>query len=290
MRCAACSALLPDTARICTHCGATVYPSERMTLLTELGGPEPASPKPVSRLKRQALWGVGLAAVALALAVGAVAWAGWPSSWHGWAPRATAEKLQTAMARSLALGGGPGVEPVCIANGLPYDRELVHVRSSNNATVVWMDALVRVGLYAAEPEALAQTEDGTPLQVYKPLPALDGWGSERRLCMARSVRLLTVRNLSEPHAMRFRGEAYQGVAADVVWAPDQPAPWLASPAQAAALALQWPAWRGARWTNGEQGWTLVQRRHFFLHDGQWLTAESLEQVSQLPRRPGGPLF
>ncbi|MDA7418527.1 hypothetical protein PGB34_19320 [Xenophilus arseniciresistens] len=260
-----------------------------MTLLSELGDAQTLAPPAASRPKRRRLWTAGLLAIAaLALGVAAIAWAGWPAGWHGWTSRASPEALQQAVTQSLALGGGPGAEPVCIANGLPYDRELVHVQSSNNATVAWMDALVRVGLYAAEPEALAHTEDGTPLQVYRPLPALEGWGSERRLCMARAVRLLGVRNVSEVQSMRFRGEAYRGVAADVIWAPEQLAPWLASQAQAAALAPQWPAWRGARWTASAEGWTLIQRRHFFWHDGQWLTAENLERVSQLPPRSNPP--
>jgi len=201
----------------------------------------------------------------------------------------TPDVLRQAVESAMARGSGPGTDPVCVANGLPYDHAKVHVQQGNDATLAWMEALVRVGLYASEPDAVAHAKDGSPVHVYKPLPALEGWGGERRLCMARAVRLEAVRNLGEVQSMRFRGEAYKGVAADVVWTPQEPAPWLASPAMAPVLATQWPAWRGARWTQGSEGWLLVQRRHFFLHQGQWLTSESLERLHDLPPRTSPPL-
>ena len=281
MRCAACSALLPDTVRVCAQCGATVYPSQRMTLLSELGGDLP-SPTQAPRLKGGGLW-LGLLGVAL-LAAGA-GWAWWAEQQNRVSPAA----LRLAVESAVTRGVGPGSEPVCVANGLPYDHDRVHVQQNNQATLTWMEALVRVGLYAAEPDAVAQAQDGSPVHVYRPLPALDGWGGERRLCMARAVRLQAVRNLGPVQSMRFRGEAYKGVAADVVWAPEGPAPWLASPEMVPVLATQWPAWRGARWTQTAEGWTLVQRRHFFLHQGQWLTSESLERLNDLPPRAAPPI-
>ncbi|WP_225782185.1 hypothetical protein [Xenophilus sp. Marseille-Q4582] len=281
MRCAACSALLPDTARVCSQCGATVYPSERMTLLSELGRDLDARAQP-PRLRGGGWW-LGLLGAALLMAGAAWAW------WEEERLQVTPEALRHAVESTVARGGGPGTDPVCVANGLPYDHDRVHVQRNNEATLAWMEALVRVGLYAAEPDAVAQAKDGSPVQVYRPLPALEGWGGERRLCMARAVRLQAVRNLGPVQSMRFRGEAYKGVAADVVWVPQEPAPWLASPAMGPVLATQWPSWRGARWTQTAEGWTLVQRRHFFLHGGQWLTSESLERIHDLPPRTSPPL-
>lgn len=282
MRCAACSAELSDTARVCSHCGATVYPSERMTLLSELGGDlPPQSPRPV-RARHRVRW-LGLFA-GLAL-LGGAAWAWWQHQQAQVSP----EALRTAVEASLSWGAGPGTDPVCVANGLAYDSGPVHVQRNNDATLAWMEALVRVGLYAPVADERALAGDGSPVQVYRPLPALDGWGGERRLCMARAVRLQSVRNLGPVQSMRFRGEAYQGLAADVVWVPEGPAPWLTSPETASILAAQWPAWRGARWTLGAEGWTLVQRRHFFLQQGHWLTSESLERRNDLPPRPVPPL-
>lgn len=267
---------------MCSQCGATVYPSERMTLLSELGGDmQPSSPRPApSRGAAR----VGWLLVALLLAAGAV-WA-WREHRQ---TQVSPEALQRAVEASLTSGGGPGSDPVCVANGLAYDDGLVHVQRSNDATLAWMEALVRVGLYAPVADAAVQTHDGAPVQAYRPLPALEGWGGERRLCMARAVRLQSVRNLGSVQSMRFRGEAYPGVVADVVWAPEAPAPWLAAPETASLLAAQWPAWRGARWASGPGGWTLVQRRHFFLHQGQWVTSESLERRNDLPPRPAPPL-
>lgn len=280
MRCAACSTPLADNASLCTQCGATVYPSSRMGLHPHRDAP----PRKRWRLRggRRA-WA---ALVGVTLLAGGGFWA-----WYGYPPAARAEMLFAALQAGIGRGEGPGTDPVCVANGLNYDGTPILVEAGNQPTLAWMDVLVQAGLYAPvalpTPVPPASAAGGAPMH-YQARPALEHWGGGRRLCIARAVRLEAVRNVGRVQPMRFRGEAFSGVSADVVWALNQPAPWLQAPGVAQALAGHLPAWRGARWQIDNGHWTLVQRRHFFLKDGQWHTAEMLESATGLPPRPAPP--
>ena len=153
--------------------------------------------------------------------------------------------------------------------------------------VLFVEAVMAVGalVFATGWDAWIQT---FALLSAAALPGILGW-----LVVTCSAKRLTAR-LPAP-LQRGAGIALgavcglYGCALVAAVANTGPAPWLASPAMAPVLATQWPAWRGARWTQGSEGWLLVQRRHFFLHQGQWLTSESLERLHDLPPRTSPPL-
>jgi hypothetical protein len=189
----------------------------------------------------------------------------------------SASALEEAVRAAVVQGDGPGRDPICVANGLAYDSQPVNVQLDNTGTLAWMDALATAGLYGPGEEAQS-------IRTYTPRPALTDWSGARHLCVARAVKLGTVRKIGTVQSMRFRGQAYPGVAAEVVWTLDGAAPWLSAPGVAAAFGAELPSWRGARWEVRPEGWRLVQRRNFFLVGAQWLTSESLERVAGVAAR------
>lgn len=279
MRCAACSAEVPEAARFCDACGAAVYQQV-----------PPAPPSPVldargeARTSRRRLWlwlGAPMAGVAVA---GAAA-----SLMATTPPPVSADTLEDALRATVAQGEGPARDPICVANGLAYDGQPVNVQLGNTGTLAWMDVLVAAGLYGPGEEAQSGGFLSQPIRTYAPQPALAAWSGARRLCVAKAVKLEAVRNVGAVQSMRFRGQAYPGVAAEVVWTLDGPAPWLNAPEVAAAFSAELPSWRGARWEVTPSGWRLTQRRNFFLSGTQWLTSESLERVAGVsPRAPFPP--
>ena len=277
MRCAACSTEVPEAARFCDACGAAVYqqappvPPGPEIVGVGAGGEAPAP--------RRRLWlwlGIPLAGVALAGTAASLMVAA--------PPRVSAAALEDALRATLAQGEGPARDPICVANGLAYDSQPVNVQLGNAGTLAWMDTLATAGLYGPGEEAQSGGFLSQPIRTYQPQPALADWSGARRLCVARAVKLEAVRNVGGVQSMRFRGQAYPGVAAEVVWTLDDPAPWLATPEVAAAFSAELPAWRGARWEVTPEGWRLVQRRNFFLSGTQWLTSESLERVAGVTPR------
>jgi len=217
-------------------------------------------------------WGAALALLlsAASAALGA--------AWLLVAPQASADQLHAAVLNTVARGVGPGSDPVCVANGLAYDQTPVNVEADNILTVSWMNTLVSAGLYDAPRQGLAGVFLSQPILVYRPLPALAEWSGVRRLCIAKSVRLHRVANLGRVEDMRLRGKQYPGVAADVTWTLQQPAPWLAQSEVGEAFARELPTWRGARWQQVGKAWRLTQRKHFFLVGDQWLTGEMAERL------------
>lgn len=278
MRCAACSTEVPEAARFCDACGAAVYQQAPSGPLKPLPDAEGAAPAPRRRLW---LWlGVPLAGVAVA---------GTAASLMATAPPSvSAALLEDALRATVAQGDGPGRDPICVANGLAYDGQPVNVQLGNAGTLAWMDALVAAGLYGPGEEAQSGGFLSQPIRTYPPQPALADWSGARRLCVAKAVKLEAVRQVGTVQSMRFRGQAYPGVVAEVVWTLDGAAPWLGTPEVAAAFSAELPSWRGARWEVTPDGWRLVQRRNFFLSDTQWLTSESLERVAGVAPRSTFP--
>ncbi|MBS0425932.1 MAG: zinc ribbon domain-containing protein [Proteobacteria bacterium] len=278
MRCAACSTEVPEAARFCDACGAAVYQQAPAAPPPPLLDAEGAASAPRRRLW---LWlGVPLAGVAVAGTAASLMTASPPS--------VSAAQLEDALRATTAQGDGPARDPICVANGLAYDSQPVNVQLGNAGTLAWMDALVAAGLYGPGEEAQSGGFLSQPIRTYAPQPVLADWGGARRLCVAKAVKLETVRQIGTVQSMRFRGQAYPGVAAEVVWTLDGPAPWLATPEVAAAFNAELPSWRGARWEITPEGWRLVQRRNFFLSGTQWLTSESLERVAGVVPRSTFP--
>lgn len=261
MRCAACSTLLDGDALYCDRCGATLC-------VPPGPGPAPGS----KRAAPPARNGVrALVALAGALLAGGLWW--WPMQ-----PTATAEGLQAAMRAAIAVGDPPGRDPVCVANGLAYDREAVNVQTDNAPTLSWMNTLVNAKLYEAPESSVSGGFLSQPILVYKPLPALADWGGARRLCIARGITLMDLTNLGPVDNLRLRGKRYARVWADVRWTLDGPAPWLAEPEVSASLVRELPSWRGAHWQPGAAGWRLVQRQAFVYIDDRWVPAHLADQA------------
>lgn len=283
MRCAACSAEIPDVSSFCDACGAAVYPSQPQPLAAvSQNDREFSADARAARRSRAWGWVVG---AGLAIAGGAAAWV------VAAPPSVGAPALTAAVRRAADQGDGPGRDPICVANGLAYDAEAVNVQASNEETLAWMDTLVTAGLYAPPDDGQSGGFLSQPIRIYRPRPELAEWSGPRRLCVARALMLDSVRNLGPVQPMRFRGVAYPGVAADVVWSLDGPAPWLAAPGVAAAFVNELPTWRGARWRLTPSGWRLTQRKHFFLSGSQWVTGETLERIAglQAPTAPASAL-
>lgn len=278
MQCAACSTEVPEAARFCDACGAAVYQRAPTASLPPWIDAEGAVSTP---RRRRWLW--------LAIPLAGVAAAGTAASLMATAPPSvSAGQLEDALRASVTPGDGPARDPICVANGLAYDSQPVNVQLGNAGTLAWMDTLVAAGLYGTGEEADAGNVRSQPIRSYAPQPALADWAGARRLCVARAVKLEAVRQVGTVQSMRFRGRAYPGVAAEVVWTLDGPAPWLDMPAVAAAFSAELPSWRGARWEVTPQGWRLVQRRNFFLSGAQWRTGESLERVAGVVQRSTFP--
>lgn|GEM_PF-1756739 len=267
MRCAACSKEVENTGvRFCDHCGAALYPSAPMPI-ADPSDPIEAPERPAWRPPRP-MWAVVAVLAILALAL---------LGWRLVPPRTSADDLHAAMQATLAQGDGPGQDPICVANGLAYDTLPVYVQADNVATIAWMDVLVTAGLYEAPEDGLSGGYFSLPILIYAPRPALAQWTGPKRLCIAKGMQPEAVENLGETGWMRFRGKRYTGVTADVQWGLQVPAPWLAAPGVADAFIQELPAWRGARWHSGPDGWRLTQRKHFFLADARWVTGEMLER-------------
>lgn len=265
-RCAACSAELKANATLCEACGAVVYTRPVHLPDDTDGGPGRPPAWRRSGWLLVALAVLGTAGVAIA-------------TWREPMPAVSPQVLRATLERSDALSH----DPLCVANGLAYDATPVHVQASDAATLSWMDTLASAGLYGREPEAPEGAERGA-LRTYLPEPGLAAWAGARRLCIARGLRLSSVRSIGAVEPMRVRGQAYPGVAAEVVWSLDDAAPWLASPDVASAFVKELPAWRGGRWQAGPLGWHMTQRRHFYRYRDEWLTADLLERSAGLPPR------
>lgn len=207
-------------------------------------------------------------------------------------------QLQAAMSSAMAEGMGPGLDPICVANGLAYDQSPVNVEADNMLTVSWMNTLVSAGLYQAEPGA---RETQLPAQAagqetavadagllppgiltYLPLPVLADWAGPRRLCIAKSVRLLRVANVGEVMEFSLRGKRYAGVAADVVWTLDRPAAWLSQAEVGDTFARELPVWRNARWEPSGKSWRLTQRKNFYRVGDRWVTGEVADRITPSP--------
>ena len=237
MRCAACSTEVPEAAHFCDACGAAVYQQAQAAPLPSLLDGEGVATPPRRRLW---LWlGIPLAGVAVAGTAASLMTAAPPS--------VSAGQLEDALRATVTPGDGPARDPICVANGLAYDSQPVNVQLGNVGTLAWMDTLVAAGLYGTGEEAQSGGFLSHPIRTYAPQPTLVDWAGARRLCVARAVKLEAVRQVGTVQSMRFRGQAYPGVAAEVVWTLDGPAPWLASPEVAAAFSAELPSWRGARW-------------------------------------------
>jgi len=279
VRCAACSAEVTEAARFCDACGAAVYQQAPSIPSPPADGAEGGARAPRRRFW---LWlGIPLTGAAVAGAAASLMAAAPPS--------VSADQLEDALRAAIAQGDGPGRDPICVANGLAYDGQPVNVQLGNAGTLAWMDALAAAGLYAPGEEAPSGGLASQAIRTYSPRPALADWSGARHLCVARGVTLEAVRRVGTVQSMRFRGQAYPGVVAEVVWTLDGPAPWLRAPEVAAAFGAELPSWRGARWEVTPEGWRLVQRRNFFLSGTQWLTSESLERVAgSTPRATFAP--
>lgn len=212
-----------------------------------------------------------LVVLGVALLAGVFWW--WPSQ-----PTATTDALQTAMRAAVALGDPLGRDPVCVANGLAYDREAVNVQTDNAPTLSWMNTLVNAKLSEAPESSVSGGVLSQPILVYKPLPALADWGGARRLCIARGITLMDLANLGPVDNLRVRGKRYARVWADVRWTLDRPAPWLAEPEVGAPLVRELPNWRGARWQPRAAGWRMVQRQAFVYIDDRWVPAHLADQA------------
>jgi hypothetical protein len=218
--------------------------------------------------------GGGVAAVALS-AAGGVGVQRWLA-----APSVTPAALLVAMSNAIANGQvAPGLDPICVANGIAYDQEPVNVQTSNTATLSWMNVLVEAGLYQSPTSGESGGFLSEPISIYRPLPELVRWGGGRRLCVARGVRLESVSNVGRIEDMRLRGKRYTGVLADVRWTLEQPAPWLALPGVSEALAGELPGWRSARWHTGPHGWALTQRKSFVLVEDRWTAGDAVERAA-----------
>lgn len=272
MRCAACSNEVPQTACFCDACGAAVY--QQAPPVPPPGLADGDAPVP----RRRLWWWLGASLAGMAVAGAA---SGLMTSAP---PQVSANTLEDAVRTTVTQGDGPGRDPICVANGLAYDSQPVNVQLGNAGTLAWMDALAAAGLYGPGEEAQPGGLLSQPIRTYSPRPALADWSGARHLCVARAMKLEAVRNLGTVQSMRFRGRAYPGVAAEVVWTLDGPAPWLGMPEVAAAFSAELPSWRGARWEVTPEGWRLVQRRNFFLSGTQWLTSESLDRVAGVAPR------
>lgn len=213
---------------------------------------------------------LGACALGIAVLGGAVAF------WAQLPPGATPADLKAGMEVAMTeVDGAAGRDPVCVANGLAYDEQPVNVQADNGATLSWMNTLVSAGLYAAPEPGVSGGFFSQPILIYRPLPLLAEWGGARRLCIAKAVRLDRVANLGRSENMRLAGKAYPGVTADVQWALDTPAPWLAAPGVGEAIARELPSWRGARWTPDAEGWRLAHRRQFVRTDDRWMPSDAV---------------
>ncbi|MET0208081.1 MAG: zinc ribbon domain-containing protein [Burkholderiaceae bacterium] len=253
MRCPTCSRELDGAARFCDACG-------RLVRLT---------PAPTPARRRRWAFPLLIGLVVVAAAFGIRHWTA--------EVEATPELLQAAMASLLEGGQTPGMDPICVANGLAYDNDPVNVQLDNTATLSWMNLLVDAGLYARPESGSSGGVSPQPISIYRPLPELAKWGGGRRLCVAGGVRLDGVTNLGPIEDMRLRGRNYTGVLADVRWTLQDPAPWLARPGVGEAFARQLPSWRGARWQPDPHEWTLVQRKSFVLVDKRWTAGDAVER-------------
>lgn len=277
MWCAACSKPTDGRPRYCDQCGAAQGSAASVTLpghlLTRAGRTVVSHGR---RPRPQPYRGIWWTAACL-LATGAVALGA--RAWFARTPQPGDGELHLAILAAVAGGAGPGIDPVCVANGLPYDEAPVHVQGDDAPTVAWMNTLVRAGLYQTPEPAQAQAAgQSAPAALrYVPLAALAQWTGPRRLCIARAIRPQRVVNAGAVEEMWLRGRQLPGLSANVVWTLDRPAPWLAGAEIGEAFARELPTWRGARWQGAGRIWQLVQRKHFYLVDGRWMTSEMVER-------------
>ncbi|RYY85629.1 MAG: hypothetical protein EOO24_36370 [Comamonadaceae bacterium] len=246
-----------------------------------MSAPHPTPDKVQRPARAVRAWLLGAVALVLAIGVGVARWSA--------PPEVLPSQLYDAMTAAMANGVAPGQDPICVANGLAYDQQPVNVQPDDAATLAWLNLLVEAGLYAAPDTGDAGGGVAPDIAVYRPLPELARWGGERRLCVAGAVRLEAVSHLGPVQDVRLRGKRYVGVSADVHWALDRPALWLAKPGVGEAFARELPSWRGVRWQVGATGWTLIQRRSFVQVGAQWAPSDSIERDRAVAPGRGGAL-
>ncbi|MEO7243389.1 MAG: hypothetical protein ABIW85_10815 [Variovorax sp.] len=310
-RCPWCSASVDAAAAFCQRCGKAL---ERQgvrggavdpVLLVDVPLPElpsalsrtpasvpvpgavtPANPHQVSagdggvparprRGRRLGAW--VLVAIALAV-VGAMA--GAVTAWFSVdAPSATEAELRRALQQAGAAGTPSGRDVVCIVDGLAYDSFPAYVPTTQTERIEWLDQLAAAGLYAPGQKGLSGGFFAQPIRVYQPLATLAPWGGDKRLCLAKGVRIDALHITGPTQDWRLRGRTFPSVSADVYWTFEQPAPWLAR-ARLAEVALQaLPAWGGARWQQQDGQWRLQRRHRFVWFERRWITEEAADRLT-----------
>lgn len=178
---------------------------------------------------------------------------------------------------------GDSKSQLCIDN-LNYGLDKFNAGQNDSSTRKWMDALVLAGLYSAPVEVQSSGFSQQTLLQYVPTPELTKWREDNRLCVAKSVQVVDVIDITKPVEERIsQDDSSKTLVAKgkVVAQATDTASWLEKPEVRATILAEVSGWE---YKAGKLQKEIPAA--FAIHDGKWVTLAEFKTIDDRQSKAG----